>query len=245
MLSRIVVAAAMLVMSAPSPAAAVVPGTGSITGRLTYPSEYIPPLRIYAISVEDDISFYAVSTEIDQKRFLIQGIAPGRYVVVAYPEEEELSEWVGGWASRDELVTVTVAAGATAADVVINEWVVEPAEGFPLEPPPTPGTGVAARSCLARKSQMDVNACNRQAHEIADRALNAEYQRIMALVNLHQTCREGLRAAQRTWITFRDAHCDYEGAALYAGRGIECLKEMTIQRTEYLKVQDEHLCARW
>jgi hypothetical protein len=194
------VVASVLVASALSPAAAAVPETGSIAGTPTYPSEFIPPLRIYAISVDDDISFYAVATEIDQERFLIQGIRPGRYVVVAYPEAEVLSEWVGGWASRDELVLVTVTAGVTAADVIVNEWVVQPVAGFPLEP--TPGTGVAAPPCLARESQMDVNACNMQTYRIADRLLNAEYQRVMALVDFHQTCRDALRSAQRAWISF-------------------------------------------
>src|SRR5438132_7659561 len=42
-----------------TPAATVAPA-GAITGRLEYPSEFIPPLTVYAVSVSDPRVFFSV-----------------------------------------------------------------------------------------------------------------------------------------------------------------------------------------
>ncbi len=214
---------------------------GSISGTVTFGSEYLPPFRIYAISIIDRNTYFAVATEMDQQSFEIPGVAPGRYVVVAYtdPGRETL---LSGWLRDDELVPVTVTAGGSVTGVVLTD--AHSPDGFPQEPPPTPGLGVEAPSCHARSPQMAVGMCFTEAYERADRALNAEYRRVMALKNVPQRCRDLLRDAQRAWIPFRDAHCGYEGDALYSGRGAECMWEVTVERTEYLKLQDRDVCLR-
>jgi hypothetical protein len=75
---------------------------GAITGRLGYPSEFIPPLTVYAISTTDQRVWFSVdvpryppaspATPLPQgtfrpgeePRYTITGVAPGTYYVLAY-----------------------------------------------------------------------------------------------------------------------------------------------------------------
>ena len=73
--------------------------TGAITGGLGYPSEFIPPLTVYAISVADQRVFFSVDTPQFggggtqpgptatprlPPEYTITGVAPGTYYVLAY-----------------------------------------------------------------------------------------------------------------------------------------------------------------
>lgn len=66
----------------PSPSA---PLTGTITGKLSYPSEFIPPLRVVAFSLTDGKAYY-VETAKNQPEYSLQ-VPVGTYYVVSYPHE--------------------------------------------------------------------------------------------------------------------------------------------------------------
>jgi hypothetical protein len=80
--------------SSPTPTAAT---AGAITGVFGYPSDFIPALTVYAISVEDPKVFFSVDFAgfgnpprptlppgVSQPTYTIAGIAPGTYYVLAY-----------------------------------------------------------------------------------------------------------------------------------------------------------------
>jgi hypothetical protein len=88
---------------APSP---TTPPTGAITGTLSYPSNFIPPLTVYAVSVTDQSVFFSVQTPLyggggDPNAasppaqvppsgipvYTITGVAPGTYYVFAYRDD--------------------------------------------------------------------------------------------------------------------------------------------------------------
>lgn len=61
------------------------PLTGTITGKLSYPSEFIPPLRVAAFSLTDGNAYF-VDTAKNQSTYSIE-VPPGTYYVVSYPYE--------------------------------------------------------------------------------------------------------------------------------------------------------------
>lgn len=61
--------------------------TGTITGELGYPSEYIPPLRVIAFDVYSE-DYYYVDTQLNQETYEITGLPAGTYHVMAYVREE-------------------------------------------------------------------------------------------------------------------------------------------------------------
>jgi hypothetical protein len=87
---------------APSP---TTPPTGAITGALSYPSNFVPPLTVYAVSVADQRIFYSVQTPRyggdpnpsspsasvppGGATYTITGVAPGTYYVFAYRDDND------------------------------------------------------------------------------------------------------------------------------------------------------------
>ena len=59
------------------------PSTGTIAGRLSYPSEFIPPLRVVAFSLTDGKAYF-IDTAQNQAEYSID-VPAGSYYVVAYP----------------------------------------------------------------------------------------------------------------------------------------------------------------
>ena len=93
-------------------------------------------------------------------------------------------------------------------------------------------------------------ACAAQQYKIADDQLNAEYKKAIQRTEDEQPAlRENwrntelvnlLRSAQRAWLQFRDAECQFTGISSTPSpwQGVqveECKLRMTIERTEYLK----------
>lgn len=135
----------------PSPSA---PGT--ITGGLAYPSEFIPPLTVYAISVADPRTFFSVDTPRyplasgptpAQPTYEIGAVAPGTYHVLAYRNDQQplaesrpgvYSQYVlcGGRASCTDhsLVPVTVHPGETVRGIDVSDWYYPPEQRYPPRP---------------------------------------------------------------------------------------------------------------
>ncbi|WEX09914.1 lysozyme inhibitor LprI family protein [Chelativorans sp. AA-79] len=96
-----------------------------------------------------------------------------------------------------------------------------------------------ALDCSGAQTQVEINECSEKEYARADADLNKAYRDLMARVDDGEE-RALLRKAQRAWITFRDAHCDFmtsdsrDGSiypALFAG----CLADLTIKRTAELR----------
>jgi hypothetical protein len=124
----------------PSPAS--LPGT--ITGRLSYPSEFIPTLKVVALDVTNPSVYYFVNTEMNQSEYLLQ-VPPGTYYIISYVNRKDgtlgapgaYSQYVicGLQASCSDhsLTPVTVAAGQTVTGIDPADWYA-PEGTFPAIP---------------------------------------------------------------------------------------------------------------
>ncbi len=121
------------------------PATGSIAGTLSYPSEYIPPLRVVAFNVATGQAYYVDTAEY-QGDFQIDGLPPGTYHVVAYVlGGQGLPSGFGGGYTRavpcglsvectdHTLLDVVVVAGQVTRDVRPWDWYA-PDGAFPPMP---------------------------------------------------------------------------------------------------------------
>ncbi len=121
------------------------PATGSIAGSLSYPSEFIPPLRVVAFNVATGQAYY-VDTAENQGTFQIDNLPPGTYHVVAYVlGGTGLPAGFGGGYTRavpcglsiecndHTLIEVTVTAGQVTQDVRPWDWYA-PEGAFPPMP---------------------------------------------------------------------------------------------------------------
>lgn len=139
----VVVTSTPVPTATPKPTATPIP-TGSITGHLGYPSEFIPPLAIYAISTTSTGTHFHVDTAHNQTTYTIKGVKPGTYHVIAYlkPDQPALR---GGYSQfvlcglaascpSHALVNVVVHPGETVKNVDPTDFYA-PAGTFP--PPPS------------------------------------------------------------------------------------------------------------
>lgn len=118
--------------------------TGSISGDLGYPSEYIPPLRVVAFNVFSS-RYYYVDTLLNQRSYQISDLPVGTYNVVAYVREEG-PDFAGGYSqfvvcgmttdcTDHRLIDVYVYAGSSVEDVdPIDFYAQAEAAGWPENP---------------------------------------------------------------------------------------------------------------
>jgi uncharacterized protein YecT (DUF1311 family) len=71
--------------------------------------------------------------------------------------------------------------------------------------------------CPDARTQFDMNACAAGQLARADTVLNERYQRLLRALADEPGRVERLRVAQRAWIRFRDAHCDFEASQFEGG----------------------------
>lgn len=106
--------------------------------------------------------------------------------------------------------------------------------------------------CIDPQTQMEMTYCAGVDYEEADADLNALWPKIVAAAKENDeyvaemardrgvpTTLEALRNAQRAWITFRDAQCEYEAYEVFGGTmqpmvGSLCLARLTRERIEVL-----------
>lgn len=124
----------------PMPGPAPAEGTGSITGALSYPSEYIPPLRVFAFQVGSENYFY-VDTAENQSSYQFDNLPTGYYQVVAYTLNGKLA---GGYTQAvpcgltvdctdHSLIEVPVNSGQVVTGVDPGDWYA-PEGSFPSAP---------------------------------------------------------------------------------------------------------------
>jgi hypothetical protein len=120
------------------------PESGFISGHLSYPSDFIPPLRVVAWNVEDG-SYYYIDTTLNTFEYLLE-VPAGTYNVIAYvlPAEGLPSDYAGGYTQMvpcglaygcddHSLIPVTVEAGNTRSDIDPGDWYAT-APAFPPMP---------------------------------------------------------------------------------------------------------------
>ena len=109
--------------------------------------------------------------------------------------------------------------------------------------------------CRDPQTQVEMNACAARDFGIANEALNQVYQQAVTSArqmdaeidrefDQRPTAEAKLREAQRAWVTFRDAHCTWQGYGEARGGSMEpmsynaCRTSVTRQRTAQLR--DDH-----
>ncbi|NJN80251.1 MAG: hypothetical protein HC797_07160 [Anaerolineales bacterium] len=116
--------------------------TGAIAGQLSYPSNFIPALKIIAFDVNSQ-SYYYASTSENQSIYNILDVPPGTYHVVAYLQDGSLS---AGYSQAvlcgllaecidHSLIPVNVPAGGVVNQVNPQDWYAPPGS-FPAYPLP-------------------------------------------------------------------------------------------------------------
>ena len=130
-----------IVTSSPSPKVQA-QQTGNISGKLSFPSEGIPPLTVYAFKEGDTSTYYKVATQQNQNTYLIKDVPVGTYVVVAYTNS---SPAIGAGytpavpcglnvtCTDHSLIPIVVVSGKTVQDVDVQDWYA-PADAFPGRP---------------------------------------------------------------------------------------------------------------
>lgn len=92
--------------------------------------------------------------------------------------------------------------------------------------------------CADLTAQNDMNRCAADEYKKADAELNRVYQQLLPKVEGEH--KEKLKIAQRAWIAFRDAHCEYEAFSFEGGTmqpliRFSCLEAATRERTKQLR----------
>ena len=95
--------------------------------------------------------------------------------------------------------------------------------------------------CNDQSTQADLDVCADQEFKAADTALNRAYTEIQKRLSDDADGKKRLTVAQKAWIGFRDAECDFQtfnsrDGSIYPMIVSECLTAMTKKRTEELKV---------
>jgi uncharacterized protein YecT (DUF1311 family) len=92
--------------------------------------------------------------------------------------------------------------------------------------------------CKNAMTQMDINICAGKDYQAADKKLNKIYGKLMAAADA--TDKELLRKAERAWIAFRDAQCEYQasgssGGSIHPMEVAGCYEALTEAHTKQLE----------
>ncbi|ROM76883.1 MULTISPECIES: lysozyme inhibitor LprI family protein [Pseudomonas] len=97
-----------------------------------------------------------------------------------------------------------------------------------------------ADDCANAMTQGDMNQCSAQEYKAADKELNDLYKQITGRLKDNPEAKQMLVKAQRAWIAFRDAECDFsasgvEGGSVYPLIYSTCMTTQTKTRVEAFK----------
>jgi len=148
------------VVVSPQPALTFTPelSTGTIIGRLSYPSEFLPPMRVVAFSLTDGRAYFVDVR--DEGHYSLE-VPAGTYYVVSYVYQEAVNgnrgeadaytlnggvSPAGGYTQMvpcglsvgcddHSLLPVPVAAGQTTEEIHADDWYAPPGT-FPPMPNP-------------------------------------------------------------------------------------------------------------
>ncbi|WP_300732836.1 lysozyme inhibitor LprI family protein [Pseudomonas sp.] len=101
------------------------------------------------------------------------------------------------------------------------------------------GLAYGADHCDSAMTQGQLNDCSARAYRDADAQLNTVYKHIMGRLDTQPDRAQHLKSAQRAWVKFRDAECQFV-ADRTAGGSIQpmvisaCLGSLTRARTAQL-----------
>lgn len=125
---------------------ATVQATGSVSGRLGYPSEMVPPLRVVAFNILTG-EFHWQNTVLNQTNYRFEALPVGTYHVLAYLIDNPSRTFYAAYSNfvtcgylescaDHTLVTVEVKAGVETTNVDPNDWYGADPEslGWPLDP---------------------------------------------------------------------------------------------------------------
>lgn len=104
----------------------------------------------------------------------------------------------------------------------------------------TPTFALAQDNCGDLTNQTDMNICAGKAYEKSDAELNALYKQIRVRLKDDADTTKLLMSAQRAWIGFRDAECNFSSSKVTGGSAYPlisstCLDSLTRSRIEDLK----------
>lgn len=96
--------------------------------------------------------------------------------------------------------------------------------------------------CRDPQSQAEMNMCAAKRFKAADAELNRVYNRLVSMLGGNGDSLARLKAAEVSWLKYRDDNCDYE-ADFFEGGSMRpliyssCLERMTKSRTAELRGQ--------
>ena len=137
----------------------------------------------------------------------------------------------------------------------LNQW----AAGSVLAVSMVFASGVMAAEelqCAGDGTQAELNQCSQQEYEQADAALNAEWKKLLKVLDGQDAALREVRNAQRAWIRFRDAevasHFPVDAGedvrtmygSMYPMSYNGVMTTLTRQRTEQLRARIEEHGAR-
>ncbi|TLG79109.1 lysozyme inhibitor LprI family protein [Methylocystis sp. B8] len=97
-----------------------------------------------------------------------------------------------------------------------------------------------AKDCSGLNTQTAMNLCAGENFKHADAELNAVYAKLLGKVSAAGGPK--LREAQKSWIKYRDAQCEFEtmgttGGSIHGMMLWQCLTDLTVQQTKRLQHQ--------
>jgi len=112
--------------------------TGSITGLLSYPSDFIPAMKVFAVSTTDSGKWYRVDTPQSPvgATYTLTNVPAGSYRVYAYTSNTTRANWNGVGGSYTEyvrcglqppcsdhmVIVINVTSGQTTRGVDLADW---------------------------------------------------------------------------------------------------------------------------
>jgi len=108
--------------------ASTAPQLGIIQGRLSYPSDFVPPMRVCAQSVSNYYLMNCINTEArDRSSFqnFKLTVSPGEYFIFAYASSEDSGtpfDYQAYHANSNQPISVKVSAGKVITNIQVNQW---------------------------------------------------------------------------------------------------------------------------